>query len=216
MNLSGTIKPYNLKTRLPIKAELQRKAIHLLMALLLLVLYQSFSRPVIIGFFIALSVLAGLFEWLRIHSNPLALALQKKFSFLMRQEELASTGNRIHFVGATWVQWSLALLIILFPKNIMIACYIMFLIGDAMAAVIGKWIGRHFWPGSQKTVEGSLAFFVAGMMTMLLFPDTNFGIASLTVFFAAAAEIMDKPFNDNFRVPLLATTVYYIAGLLLL
>ncbi|MCB9271324.1 MAG: hypothetical protein H6561_17470 [Lewinellaceae bacterium] len=132
-----------MKTRLPIKAELQRKAIHLLMALLLLVLYQSFSRPVIFGFFIALSVLAGLFEWLRIHSNPLALALQKKFSFLMRQEELASTGNRIHFVGATWVQWSLALLIILFPKNIMIACYIMFLIGDAMAAVIGKWTERQ-------------------------------------------------------------------------
>lgn len=33
--------------------------------------------------------------------------------------------------------------------------------GDAMASIVGKRLGRHRWAGSKKTVEGSLAFVVA-------------------------------------------------------
>jgi len=41
-------------------------------------------------------------------------------------------------------------------------------IGDTMASVVGKTLGRHRWPGSPKTVEGTLA----GIMSQLLFVST--------------------------------------------
>lgn len=33
--------------------------------------------------------------------------------------------------------------------------------GDAMASIVGKRLGKHNWPGSKKTVEGSIAFVLA-------------------------------------------------------
>ncbi|MCB0601626.1 MAG: hypothetical protein KDC28_10375 [Saprospiraceae bacterium] len=200
-----------MKTSLPIKAELQRKSIHLMMALVLIVLYRATNRPVIIGLFVALAILAGIFEWLRIRHFTAALQLQKRFAFLMRPEELESKPKDIHLIGATWVLWSLAILTILYPVKLVTLCYTMFLIADGMAALVGKWIGKHFWPASKKTMEGSLAFFISGMITMTIFPDTDLKAAGLAVFFGTISEILVKPFDDNFRVPLIVTTVYFLA-----
>ena len=202
------------KSRLPLKAELQRKSIHVLMALVLLVLHQTCSRSFIVGLMVTLSILAGLFEWLRIQANPLAIRLQQQFAFLMRPMELESSVNRIHLIGATWVLWSLALLTWLFPMNMVISCYAMFLIADGMAAIFGKWLGTHNWPNSKKTFEGSLAFFLSGLATLAFF-QANLLVACIAVLLAALAEIPEKPFDDNFRVPLVATTVYFVAERLL-
>ncbi|KAF9432398.1 hypothetical protein BGZ76_010851 [Entomortierella beljakovae] len=37
-------------------------------------------------------------------------------------------------------------------------------VGDAMASIIGKRYGRHRWPGTIKTVEGTIAFVVSVMI----------------------------------------------------
>lgn len=36
-------------------------------------------------------------------------------------------------------------------------------VGDAMASIVGKRFGRHRWPGTVKTVEGTIAFVVSVM-----------------------------------------------------
>lgn len=36
-------------------------------------------------------------------------------------------------------------------------------VGDAMASIVGKRFGRHRWPGTIKTVEGTIAFVVSVM-----------------------------------------------------
>ena len=36
-------------------------------------------------------------------------------------------------------------------------------VGDAAAAVVGRWVGKHKWPGSRRTLEGSLAFFLSSV-----------------------------------------------------
>lgn len=41
--------------------------------------------------------------------------------------------------------------------------------GDAMASIVGKRLGRHNWPGSKKTVEGSLAFVGAVMLGLSIY-----------------------------------------------
>jgi len=37
-------------------------------------------------------------------------------------------------------------------------------VGDAMASIVGKRFGRHRWPGTIKTIEGTLAFVVSVMV----------------------------------------------------
>lgn len=37
-------------------------------------------------------------------------------------------------------------------------------VGDAMASIVGKRFGRHRWPGTVKTVEGTIAFVVSVML----------------------------------------------------
>ncbi|KAI7823822.1 hypothetical protein BC939DRAFT_156071 [Gamsiella multidivaricata] len=37
-------------------------------------------------------------------------------------------------------------------------------VGDAMASIVGKRFGKHRWPGTIKTVEGTVAFVVSVMM----------------------------------------------------
>ncbi|KAF8983940.1 hypothetical protein BGZ46_009177 [Entomortierella lignicola] len=37
-------------------------------------------------------------------------------------------------------------------------------VGDAMASIIGKRFGKHRWPGTIKTIEGTVAFVVSVMM----------------------------------------------------
>ena len=42
-------------------------------------------------------------------------------------------------------------------------------VGDAAAAAVGSVLGRHRWPSSRRTLEGSLAFFLStlGMVEWL-------------------------------------------------
>jgi dolichol kinase len=55
-------------------------------------------------------------------------------------------------------------------KYITFGATLIFVIGDGLAGLVGSYFGRTRWPWSaQKTVEGSLAFFLSAILAMLLF-----------------------------------------------
>jgi phytol kinase len=98
--------------------------------------------------------------------------------------------------------------------------------GDALAALIGKRIGRHryqFW-GSERSWEGSTAMFVASTVTMFLVlnllpgsslsplavpsePRQAFSAALVGAAFATVAEAVSPYGTDNLSVPLVAAAV---------
>jgi dolichol kinase len=95
------------------------------------------------------------------------------------------------------------------------------MIADAAAALVGRRFGRHRWPGSTHTVEGSLAFTATGLAVVATVPSLAFslpafGVAALGVVVAAAAEAAPLPLNDNIRVPLTAALVVTTAQVVLL
>lgn len=76
--------------------------------------------------------------------------------------------------------------------------------GDAASSVVGIKYGRHRWPGSRKTFEGTLA----GIACNLLFSKLITGSYNLIGFVASAAwEVFFKNCNDNLYAPLIVCAV---------
>lgn len=62
--------------------------------------------------------------------------------------------------------------------------------GDAAASLIGKKFGRYYWPGTKKTVEGTLAFIVAVFMSsaMIVYSSALIGVDDASRFVASAGR----------------------------
>ncbi len=195
--------------KLPYAAELWRKALHvgaLAIPLLIILLGKLGS----IAFLLPLTLTALSADFLRARSAWLGVFIQRVFGSLMRPSELPPTGSRISVNGATWIFIAALLLVVIFPVRIAATALAVSMVGDAAAAVIGRRLGRNPWPGSNRTIEGTLAFLATGIATLSLFPSSTPWVGVAGVVCAAAAEIPGRLLNDNLRVPLTAATVMFV------
>lgn len=140
-------------------------------------------------------------DLLRAYSATFARSIHRIFSPLMRPSEFASRPGQIIFNGGTWVCCSMAGLAALFPIAVAAAALALHMVSDAIAAMVGRAYGRTRWPGSHRTVEGSFAYLVAGLLMMALWPGIPFWSGAVAVVVATLAEIPEGPLNDNLRVP---------------
>ena len=193
---------------LPYRVELQRKAIHLGALVLpasMLVLPTPLARW---GLSLA-AVLALALDVARQRVPAVRdLIVGRVFGWMMRPEELPPEGGPIVLNGATWMCVSAAACVWLFPPAVAAAALAMLMVGDAAAAVVGRRFGRHRWPGSPKSVEGSAAYAAAALATGLAvaaWPGVGLSAAACGVgaVVGAAVEALPIPLNDNVRVPLL-------------
>lgn len=62
--------------------------------------------------------------------------------------------------------------------------------GDAAASLVGKRFGRCHWPGTKKTVEGTLAFIIAVFMSssLIIYGSALIGVDDATRFVASASR----------------------------
>jgi dolichol kinase len=209
------------------REEIQRKLLHLFALLMPIgILYApswSFHPFIVPGALGALFVGSVLVEVIRF-KVPFAQALFfKLFGSMLRKEE--------HFMvtGSTWVIGSAFLCSILFRNHTPIAFMVLFLfiLGDAVAALVGIGIGRIRI--GKKTLEGSLACFLLCIaLFYLLFPHIpglfdgwNKGVHPvlaitaafvITLFELVPLRIHPKiVINDNLAVPVIAG--YVMIGL---
>ncbi|KAF9951013.1 hypothetical protein BGZ70_001150 [Mortierella alpina] len=69
-------------------------------------------------------------------------------------------------------------------------------VGDAMASIVGKRFGRHRWPGTTKTVEGTVAFVASVMMAAgavfvgMWLMSFVFGDSSLSYLYSSASRAL--------------------------
>ncbi len=107
------------------------------------------------------------------------------YSLHIRREErrlnaLARMGSRIRdavmsferhdvpfpFTGAIWFYFSCGMCFLAFPLHIASAATIIMVVGDGLATLVGRRFGRHKTVGN-KTEEGTLAFFLGGLSSVL-------------------------------------------------
>ena len=168
------------------------------------------GRELALSILVPVTVVALASDVLRARWTPMNKLVRRLLGSLMRSRELPPVGSRVVLNGATWVLLASTLVAVLFTAAVSAAALTMFMISDAVAALVGGRFGRIRWPKSRRTLEGSIAFFCSGFVIMVLWPAVPLWAGAVGAFAAALAEIPDGPLNDNLRVPLIAAFVLHL------
>lgn len=185
---------------LPLTAELQRKALHVL-ALVVPFGMQQLGMPTALYALLPMTAVGLAGDVLRAYSPRVNRFIRRIFGGMMRSHELPPPGQGVVINGATWVLVAASLLAVVFPLRVVVPVFTMFMVSDAVAAVVGRRWGRHHWGNTPRTIEGSAAFLCIGLGVMACFPALAFGIAAAAVGASCIAEALPGPGNDNVRVP---------------
>jgi dolichol kinase len=117
------------------------------------------------------------------------------------------------FTGGTYITIAFLICVIIFPKQIAITAMFVVIFCDSFAAIAGKSIGKHFI--ANKTLEGSLAFFVTGVIIIILTPKvtdsiTEYYIGFIAILLSTIFELIPLKIDDNISTPIFFGLVYLL------
>ncbi|MCL2335001.1 MAG: hypothetical protein FWC57_02945, partial [Endomicrobia bacterium] len=152
--------------------------------------YWYLSKPVVIwGLAIAIFIVA-LLEILRFKVPACNAFFCNNFKGFYRPEEAEKISGLIFTLSGALIA------ILLFPNKYMVMASFLYLaFGDSAAALAGKSIGRHK-SFAGKSVEGSIACFIACFVAGLFLFNWKFALAG--AFVATIVEAIPWKISDNF------------------
>jgi dolichol kinase len=195
--------------RLPLRAELARKALHAVTAVLPIGLALGWTDQRTLRIVLASAAVCALaIEALRA-SWP---AFAKRFAWavggLLRTHETAA------LTGATWLALAMALVLWFAPLNAAIAALWAAALGDAAAAVVGRSATRlRQRPVTGKTLIGSAAALAVTATGVFWLTPASVPVALSLGAVAAAAERPAIPLDDNLRIALAVALAATLLGL---
>jgi len=173
--------------------EILRKGIHLSMLIIPIGYYYS-SKTTTLVFLGVMILLALGVELVRLRWDLFSKYFNKLLGNLLRQSEQSGlTGATFLFIGAF-------ITILVFDKSIALIALLMLIISDAMAALVGKFWGRHKL-FKDKTLEGSIMFLLTALCIVLFLPTHPFVIGLMGVLSAFVIDVFIVQINDNFMIP---------------
>jgi len=180
-------------------SELKRKAIHL----------ASFSIPIAYYLsppswsrnwqraLLALVILSLAIEVVRLHNPRIPNVFRHFFGELLRNHE------EVSLLGSTYLLIAMLLTLHLFEKPVAFLALGFLILGDTVAAIVGKWIGKVRLLGG-KTLEGSAACLLVCFGLTFFMPDIPWYVGLVGALTATVFELLPIPLDDNFRIPLSA------------
>ena len=181
-----------------LSSELKRKSIHLASLAIPLAYYASpdgwtnmWKRALLASVLISLAI-----EVFRLNHPRIRNVFRHFFGELLRNHEEAS------LLGSTYLLLGCLLSMHLFGKPVAVLALGFLILGDTMAAIVGKSIGRTRIFG--KTLEGSVACFVVCLLLSRLVPEIPIWVGIVGALVATLFELLPVPLDDNFRIPLSA------------
>jgi len=184
------------------RKEIWRKAIHLSSSVIP-ILYLFTPKATALAVSATLMVLAIALDIGRQYDGPLRRAFQTVFGPLLRTHERDRSARRLN--GGSWVLIASTLSIFLFPKFIAITGFLILIVSDLAAALVGKKFGRRRFLG--KSLEGSLAFFVTALIVVAATPKIGYGpgeylLGAVAALAATLVEAGAPWIDDNLSIPL--------------
>jgi len=201
-------------TTINLQREIRRKAFHMLAGLSVpflyygaLVLEQSTGKPYT---YLAKWVLLGAaaatlcLDVVRLRHQFIKIIFIDIFGPLLRRHEIDA------LTGATYLMLSSLACVLLFQPFIAMASISFLVIGDALAAMVGRNLGRTKF--FLKSFEGTAAGFAGCLLigTAIIFlPFSDLSLPRMVIGAAVAMiiELLPIPLDDNIRVPLAAGAV---------
>nr|WP_083818295.1 diacylglycerol/polyprenol kinase family protein [Thermococcus sp. 4557] len=202
------------------KSELKRKSLHMT-GLLVPLSYHLFGRELtltLIGISFFLFVVLEPFriieelrdnikKRLRIYVDEDVMGrvevLEKHIDEITRSHERYRVAAHIYFAAASFV------VVYFFPMEVAVGAITVATVGDALAAIVGKSLGRHRFSNG-KSLEGSLAYFLSGVA--VLWPLVGLPLALVGSIAGTVAEFYNLPPDDNFSNQLVVALAVYLAG----
>ena len=209
MTASDPLAP--LRTR-PWLTEARRKAIHLAFLILPLgVLYEWLPWPrgrmAWVAFLAALTLGALVIDLLRLHQRRVADLFRRFFGQMIREHE------RFSLLGSTYLLLAGLLAVAVFPQPLAGAALGFTVLGDAVAALVGKAWGRtRFF---NRTIEGGIGGLVACLAWaafLVAAGHLTWPVAVAGALVASLVEILPIPLDDNLGITLSAGYVMKLLG----
>ncbi len=200
----------DIKNKISLKNELLRKAIHLSSSVIP-ISYLYLSKDVEIFILVLLSITMIIIDLTRTRNQLMKELYYKYLQPVLRSHEFDN--QKTVFTGGTYIVIAYLICVIIFPKPIAITSMFIIIICDSSAAIFGKVYGRSFI--GNKTIEGSLTFFISGLIIVLLTPkltdlSVEYYIAAAAVLFTTMFEILPIKIDDNISIPVFFGAVYYV------
>jgi dolichol kinase len=193
------------------KSEVFRKLIHLF-SLSIPTVYYFITKELALSILIPLTIFSFLIDYGRYYHKALSELIDNIFGFMMRKHEKDSKKKNLN--GATYVLLSAVIVILIFPKVLVVTAFAVLIIGDSSAALIGRKFGKTEF--LLKSLEGTLAFFFSSCLVVLLAPKvegnlTEYVIGIIAVAIGAIAEnISGEWADDNFSIPVAVCITMWI------
>ncbi len=218
-----------------LKIEIKRKLLHLsglLVPLLYILVGREWSIIIIsiilIGFFMIEPLRVSSIESRKFLERMKPYITSEMYKFLgdridkinkslreiEREDERLCIGAHIYFAIASLI------VIILFPKWIVIGAITVATLGDAMAAIIGKRFGKHRFKNG-KSLEGSAAFFITSFLVLFFVLPLDYRFIFVLVgaligsLIGAFVELYNVPPNDNFSNQIFISLALYLLSFVL-
>ena len=182
------------RRHLEVRRELQRKLLHILLFAVPLLGLLLEGWPGRLGLILA-TLLVVVTDALRLRNPRFGAFVARYFGRLFRKDEHA------RLLGATYYAVASCVCVLLFADAIAVSAISFLVIGDTVAAIVGKRFGRPRYWG--KSIEGSVACFAVCFLVGMLLLD-EWWVAGGGALMATVAEAVPLPVNDNFRIPLLS------------
>jgi len=187
------------------KGELVRKGTHMF-ALVIPGAYYflDLSKTAMLSMMVPATLLMFTIDISRLRGGALWKAFARKFiTIMIREHETA--GN---FTGATYILLSSCFTIAFFDKPVAIAALVFIIVGDTLAALIGRKFGRHKF--GKKSIEGSLGCLLGTVLVAFLVPGLDLTVGLLGAVTATVVEALSVRIDDNVSVPVISGLVMTI------
>lgn len=183
--------------------EIRRKIFHLY-SLVFPTTYLLLPKSFIITILFLLSFLVLGIDIARHYDSRVKELTKRFFAKIMRKGE---ENGSFRLSGATFMFFGLFFTALFFSKGLAITAWLIQIISDCLAALVGAKIGTPTPSG--KSMEGSVTFFVSALFISIICYfsigyNTNFFIITASCLASTLVEFYSKRLNidDNLSIPL--------------
>jgi dolichol kinase len=182
--------------------EIFRKLIHL-GAISIPVIYYFLDKNSIMVLLLLGLLISLTLDYIRIFGHEKSRNFVYKYLGIMIRSK-----EKKNFIGATYILSGSIISVLLFDKAIAIAGIAFIVVGDTAGAIIGRLWGRVRF--RNKSLEGSISFFLACCLVALVIPGFPYWIKIIGAFTATIVEALTLHIDDNLIVPVTSAAIMQV------